>query len=95
MTAPNFGGAAGWGGLRATHAALRDAEIRGDLPVGRAIERAVLRYGAPYLRPTSVRERAQAGHAEGAACSLRALLRYAAEESRSAAAAVAQAQAAS
>ena len=44
---------------------------------------------------TSVRERAQAGHAEGAACSLRALLRYAAEESRSAAAAVAHAQAAS
>ena len=52
----------------------------GSEVVGAAIERVVQRYGAPHLRPSSILERAQAGHAAAARSSLRALLRYAASE---------------
>ena len=68
-------GAAPFDALREQYNALRAAGV-----VGVAIERAVQRYAAPHLRPSSILERVQSGQASAGCWSLRALLRYAHEE---------------
>ena len=54
--------------------------------IGRVIEVVIQAYGAPHLRPTSIRERARDGKVRASGLSLRALLRYIEEELKSAAA---------
>lgn len=61
-----------WAALLSGHARLSD--------VGGAIERAVQRYAAPHLRPSSILERALSGQVDAACWSLRALLRYTQDE---------------
>ena len=68
-------GAAPFDALREQYNALRAAGV-----VGVAIERAVQRYAAPHLRPSSILERVQSGQGSAGCWSLRALLRYAHEE---------------
>jgi hypothetical protein len=77
----------GAGDLDALLASYSCLRANGSSSIGSAVERAVQKYAAPHLRPSSIRQRVGSGQAKGACWSLRALLRYALEDFQEAGAA--------
>ena len=67
--------------LHRTFDALTDADPT-PIAIGRVIELVIQSYGAPHLRPTSIRARARDGKIRESSMSLRALMRYIAGELR-------------
>ena len=67
--------------LHRTFDDLTDADPT-PIAIGRVIELVIQSYGAPHLRPTSIRARARDGKIRESSMSLRALMRYIAGELR-------------